>query len=412
MKEHTSIILWRGKKFEFKEPMDDKAAEKLAVFFKETAEVTKSGIFDNSPDCNLYVDFHGAGLAPDTCSLEYIERSKGNNTVYYLPNNQPRENTGLFDWIVNKIIPHPSKQDAESNGKDAAQTLNKICEKMVDCQETISAMERIKPRFYGFSAGVNTMFQCVDQFLNNLPDNTKIKNCIDIRRKNIEFVGIPTSGYKSATQEESATLLMQIEKKISNLSNSKQFSKISHNGKDRELDSYCLCLRDNGGDILRFHNVKYTRRFLQCLDKLNQTLLPIEIKPSPAYAKTHKQDELGLMYDVQNRKYQTLKHLTVSMDGQMALFRKMLLKKLSTLQGCKNTKDLDVRDANGYLSSRSNNANNNIKTAGARNNRFSFDMPRIANNIKMKDMRNNRPKFDVSCANNRSREDKKYPFQR
>ena len=306
-KQHTSIIMWRGKVFEFAEPVNE---EKLKAFFNNNKQAPYFSWQQHTDLQNMKVQvfFHGAGDSPQNyTNVSNIYSSEcDDSTIYYFPNNQMREPTGVFDRLVGERISYPSKKDAQENGEDATKTLTTICHHI--CKNL--QVKNVIPNFKGTSAGVNTMLSCLNSFLDKCKKDDDLRKSVYILRKNVEMQQIPIAGYKGAKPEESAQLLSKIENNLSILHSQQDAERLRdvYNIVDINTsndDRYMLDVYDDVSFLrfLRLHSVNNTKRFLKYLND-NSMSVPMEIvcyKSSPSFTKEKK-----MLTEIQNGKYKNM----------------------------------------------------------------------------------------------------------
>ena len=308
-KKHTSLIMYRGNVLEFTEPVDER---ELQHFLEQNKP--KQYTLDGQPistslsktgklqEMTVNVCFHGAGLSPwsNISLFDTFESLLDDMTIYYFPNNQMREPTGFFDRLAGKLVPHPSKQDAEKNGKDAAQTLATICRNIYNDLP----LTNVVPFFHGVSAGVYTMLSCIKDFINKCKENitqfsvpsegrNSWANNVYLLKQHIVMHQIPAAGYKGATPEQSAQALLDIDQKLSELYehyrgrlSDSDFRRIS------EDDFYNVKIHDDLQWLFfRPHNVNNSKCFLEYLNNQSHLCLPMHIyiyESSPSFPEESK----------------------------------------------------------------------------------------------------------------------------
>ena len=312
---HTSIIFWRGKKFEFTEPVNQ---DDIRQFLAET----KGN--DHLPrNIKIKIDFHGAKMSQDNY-LPDMHNKMNDDVIYYFPNNQMRSPTGLLDKIASTTIRYPSKEDAKKNADDAAKTLGRLCESLCDYEECSS----IIPYITSTSAGVNTMLNSVKNFLDIcLQDPKSLSHKVYLLKHNIQMACIPTAGYKGASPEDSAETLCEIDKKVAQMPSYHSAIKRWRHGQQTnnianlvDDDRYNLVIHDNQVLHFRLHHVDYTRQFLQYLNN-NNGAIPLNIiryyqSDNTEMAKmrnnTHCiKDEEQLLNKCKANQFQNLKNIAV-----------------------------------------------------------------------------------------------------
>ena len=335
-KKHTSVIIWRGQVFEFTEPVNEKALQ--AFFNKNKQKPYRS--YQQSTDLQnmkVRVFFHGAGDSPQkykNVSNKYSSE-RDDSTIYYFPNNQMRAPTGFFDRLVSKLIPYPSKNDAQRNGADATETLTTICSNI----GKYLPVKNVIPCFNCVSAGVNTMLSCINSFLAKCTADDDLKKNVYILRRNIIMQQIPIAGYKGATPEESAKLLHNIDQNLSvlhQLCNANQLKYISNaiGVENPNDDRYVLDIYDDAS-FLRLHSINNAKRFLKYLND-NGMSVPMEIvchKSSPSFTKEKK-----MLAEIKNGKYKNIPNVQLCIcqeDGYQKIIFNSFKNKHPVVSGTK-----------------------------------------------------------------------------
>lgn len=290
---HKSVIMWRGEIFTFVEPVNE---NDLLHFF--TTIQDKQG---QLPRCDIgEVDtfFHGAGDCPINNAVRMCEESKTNNKIYYFPNNEMGKPYGWYDAMVSKIVPYPSKENAQKNGYYAGNTLYTLCR----YAHKIQNCDILKPHFNSVSAGVNTMWHGINVFLDKISHNSALLAQTSIARKQIFMSQIPTAGYKGASPEDTAKLVCQAEDKISKIQTDAGYR---HINEDRYRFTVC---DDYVFKVLRLHHVENTRKFLQYFNDNNKSI-PLHILRH--INSPNAGAEKDLFDDITHNKYSHLKDITL-----------------------------------------------------------------------------------------------------